>query len=109
MFSQFTGAALGPAPDINQVMAIALAALSLLGLSIFGPAPAGAAMVPTAAVTMLSGGDTLFVRTRAGVVARPVKVGGKDGDRILILSGVKSGEQVVVTGISALKPLAMGE
>ncbi|KAK0366242.1 hypothetical protein LTR94_003866 [Friedmanniomyces endolithicus] len=78
-------------------------------LSIFGPAPAGAAMVPTAAVTMLSGGDTLFVRTRAGVVARPVKVGGKDGDRILILSGVKSGEQVVVTGISALKPLAMGE
>ena len=27
--------ALGPAPDINQVMAIALAALSLLGLSIF--------------------------------------------------------------------------
>ena len=37
LFSQFTGAALGPAPDINQVMAIALAALSLLGLSIFGP------------------------------------------------------------------------
>jgi cobalt-zinc-cadmium efflux system membrane fusion protein len=49
------------------------------------------------------------VRTRAGVVARPVKAGGKDGNHVLILSGVKPGEQVVVAGTSALKSLAMGE
>ncbi len=78
-------------------------------LSIFGPAPTGAAMVPAAAVTTLPGGDMLFVRTRAGVIARPVKAGGKDGDHVLILSGLKPGEQVVVAGTSALKPLAMGE
>ncbi len=78
-------------------------------LSIFGPAPTGAAMVPAAAVTTLPGGDMLFVRTRAGVIARPVKAGGKYGYHVLILSGVKPGEQVVVAGTSALKPLAMGE
>jgi len=65
--------------------------------------------VPAAAVTTLPGGDTLFVRTRTGVVARQVKAGGKDGDHVLILSGVEPGEQVVVAGTSALKPLAMGE
>jgi cobalt-zinc-cadmium efflux system membrane fusion protein len=43
------------------------------------------------------------------VEIRKVKSGGKDADRILILSGLKPGEQVVVTGTSALKPLAMGE
>ncbi|MBR3192738.1 P-type conjugative transfer protein TrbL, partial [Bosea sp. (in: a-proteobacteria)] len=37
LFSQFTSADLGTAPTVEQVMAIALAALSLLGLSIFGP------------------------------------------------------------------------
>lgn len=78
-------------------------------LSIFGPAPAGSTMVPAAAVTTLSSGEILFVRTSAGVVARPVRTGGRDGDTVLILSGVKPGEQIVVTGVSALKPLAMGE
>ena len=37
LFSQFTNANLGEAPDIQQAMTIALAALTLLGLGIFGP------------------------------------------------------------------------
>ena len=37
LFIQFTNAGVGPEPDIEQVMAIALAALTLLGLGIFGP------------------------------------------------------------------------
>ena len=57
LFSQFTGAALGPAPDINQVMAIALAALSLLGLSIFGPGIANG---------IVSGGPQLGAGAMAG-------------------------------------------
>ncbi|RIV87042.1 P-type conjugative transfer protein TrbL, partial [Aurantiacibacter xanthus] len=36
LFSQFT-VSMGPEPDAEQVMAITLAALALLGLSIFGP------------------------------------------------------------------------
>lgn len=37
LFSQFTSAGLGDAPDIEQAMTIALAALTLLGLAIFAP------------------------------------------------------------------------
>ena len=53
--------------------------------------------------------DAQGTQRSTGDLYRLYEVGGKDGDRILILSGVKSGEQVVVTGISSLKPLAMGE
>jgi type IV secretion system protein TrbL len=37
LFDRFMQAGLGPEPDIDQVMAIALGALTLLGLGIFGP------------------------------------------------------------------------
>ncbi len=37
LFDRFMQAGLGPEPDIEQVMAIALGALTLLGLGIFGP------------------------------------------------------------------------
>jgi len=80
-------------------------------LALFGPAPAGAVTVAQAAVTSLGAadGDVVFVRTPRGVSVRKVESGGRDGDRILLLSGVKPGEQVVVAGTSALKPIAMGE
>lgn len=37
LFDRFMDAGIGPEPDIEQVMAIALGALTLLGLGIFGP------------------------------------------------------------------------
>src|SRR3546814_5471259 len=37
LFSQFTGTAFGETPDADQAMTVALAALTLLGLAIFGP------------------------------------------------------------------------
>src|SRR3546814_14212943 len=37
LFTQFTNAGVGAEPDIEQVMAIALGALTLLGPGIFGP------------------------------------------------------------------------
>ncbi|MCP1471872.1 type IV secretion system protein TrbL [Sphingobium sp. OAS761] len=57
LFSQFTAAGLGVEPDINQVMAIALAALSLLGLAIFGPGIANG---------IVSGGPQLGAGAAAG-------------------------------------------
>lgn len=78
-------------------------------LSLFGPAPPGAVTIDHGAVATLADGDVVFVRTAKGVDVRKVKAGGKDGDRMLILSGLKPGEQVVVSGASALKPMAMGE
>ena len=57
LFSQFTGAGLVAEPDINQVMAIALAALSLLGLAVFGPSIANG---------IVSGGPALGAGAAAG-------------------------------------------
>ncbi|MFA7604667.1 MAG: P-type conjugative transfer protein TrbL [Novosphingobium sp.] len=57
LFSQFTTAGLGAEPDVNQVMAIALAALSLLGLAIFGPGIANG---------IVSGGPQLGAGAAAG-------------------------------------------
>lgn len=57
LFSQFTNANLGTEPDINQVMAIALAALSLFGLAIFGPGIANG---------IVSGGPALGAGAAAG-------------------------------------------
>ena len=57
LFSQFTSAGLGVQPDIDQVMAIALAALSLLGLAIFGPSIANG---------IVSGGPQLGAGAAAG-------------------------------------------
>src|SRR3546814_14306415 len=37
LFDRFLDAGIGPEPDIEQAMAIALGALALLGLGIFGP------------------------------------------------------------------------
>ena len=75
LFSQFTGAGLGAEPDINQVMAIALAALSLLGLAIFGPSIANG---------IVSGGPALGAGAAAGtaLAAGGALVGGAAAARL---------------------------
>ena len=57
LFTQFINAGLGVEPDIQQVMAIALAALTLLGLGIFGPSIANG---------IVSGGPHLGAGAAAG-------------------------------------------
>ncbi|MBT2187884.1 efflux RND transporter periplasmic adaptor subunit [Sphingobium nicotianae] len=83
-----------------------------LSLAIMGPAPQGAVRVPAAAVAQLPGGAIVFVRSARGVIPRPVTLaaGGErsDGERI-ILSGLKPGEDVVITSVSELKALATAE
>lgn len=78
-------------------------------LSLFGPAPDGAVTIAQSALVTLGEDEAVFVRTARGVEIRKVKSGGKDGSTVLILSGLRPGEQVVVSGTSALKPMAMGE
>ncbi|GFM28101.1 P-type conjugative transfer protein TrbL [Novosphingobium sp. PY1] len=75
LFSQFTAAGLGVEPDINQVMAIALAALSLLGLAIFGPGIANG---------IVSGGPQLGAGAAAGtaLAAGGALVGGAAAARL---------------------------
>jgi type IV secretion system protein TrbL len=75
LFSQFTSAGLGVEPDINQVMAITLAALSLFGLAIFGPGIANG---------IVSGGPALGAGAAAGTVlaAGGALVGGAAAARL---------------------------
>lgn len=75
LFSQFTGAGLGAEPTVEQVMAIALAALTLLGLGIFGPGIANG---------IVAGGPQLGAGAAAGttLAAGGVLVGGVAGGRL---------------------------
>lgn len=85
LFSQFTSASIGAQPDINQVMAIALAALSLFGLAIFGPGIANGIVsggpqlgAGAAAGTALAAGGALLggaAAARMGVGAAGAAVG----------------------------------
>lgn len=83
-----------------------------LSLAIMGPAPEGAVRVPAAAIAQLPVGPVVFVRSAKGVIPRAVTLaeGGEqsEGERI-ILSGLRPGEQVVVTSVSELKALATAE
>src|SRR5258705_3075500 len=60
LFSQFTSAATGAQPSIDDAMAMVLAALSLLGLGIFGPGIANG---------LVSGGPQLGAGAAVGAVA----------------------------------------
>ena len=75
LFTQFINAGLGVEPDIQQVMAIALAALSLLGLGIFGPSIANG---------IVSGGPQLGAGAAAGtaIAAGATIAGGIAGAKL---------------------------
>lgn len=76
-------------------------------ITVFGPAPAGAVSVPTAAVTIIGGKTVVFVTAPDGFAMRDVVSGGTADDKTVLLSGVKPDERVVIQGTSALKALAL--
>lgn len=78
-------------------------------VTVFGAAPDGAVLVPSAAVVDIDGKSTVFIPVRGGYVRRDVTTGGSVDGKTLLLSGVKPGEQVVMTGTSALKALAISQ
>jgi cobalt-zinc-cadmium efflux system membrane fusion protein len=111
------GTAIDPATRSAALTAILPADPSIragqaITLAVMGPAPAGAVRVPATAVAQLSGANFVFVRTAKGVSPRPVTVAeggeGADGERV-VLSGLKSGEEVATTSVSELKALATAE
>lgn len=64
---------------------------------------ARALAVPQEAVLMLNGQPTIFVAEGDEFEARPVETGAKVGNRVLVSSGLKAGEQVVTRGAYVLK------
>jgi len=63
--------------------------------------------VPSGATAMIGDKTIVFVATGGGYAIRDVKIGGSVGGQTVLLSGVRPGEQVVVSGTSALKALAL--
>lgn len=75
--------------------------------AVFAPAPAGAAAVPRAAITDISGDSVVFTQAGGTVSVRKVTTAGMLGDLTVVISGLKPGEQVAVSGLSELKSLVL--
>ena len=68
----------------------------------------GALVVPKAALSLESIGDTVYVAADGVASRREVELGFRQGDLVEVLSGIEEGEQVVVVGqdgLSAGTPL----
>jgi cobalt-zinc-cadmium efflux system membrane fusion protein len=65
---------------------------------------AASIVVPRGAVTSVDGKPTVFVAHDAlSVEPRAVQLGGQDGDRVEVLTGLTEGDKVVTSGVFALK------
>ena len=54
--------------------------------------------IPKAALRSENGSDLVFVLKDNRASRRAIKVNGRDGDRVILLSGVAAGERVIVSG-----------
>lgn len=77
--------------------------------AIYASAPAGAVRIPRAALADIGGNSVVFVRTADGVSARRVQAAPITGDQAVILSGLKTGEEVASSNLSELKSLALAK
>ena len=59
--------------------------------------------LPESAVTLIQGLPTVFIEEGEGFEARPIEIAERVGSRVIVKSGVKAGELIVVEGVYALK------
>ncbi len=59
--------------------------------------------VANAAIQNVEGKEVVFVRSDAGFILRPVKLGRRDGERVEVLDGLAAGEQVAARNSFILK------
>lgn len=77
--------------------------------AVYANAKTAAVSIPRAAVVELDDGAFVFVRAEGGVLVRKVDASAAAGARIVILSGLKAGEEVAVNSLSELKSLALAK
>lgn len=128
LFSQFTSGTMGAEPNLQQVMAIALAALTLLGLAIFGPgiangivsggpalgagAVAGTALMAGGVVAGGAAAATLGAGAAAGAIAGTARGGafasGAASSAYALGSAGKTGGAAFAGGAAAVGKAAVG-
>ena len=128
LFSQFTSAGMGAEPNLEQVMAIALASLCLLGLAIFGPgiangivsggpalgagSVAGTALMAGGVVAGGAAAATLGAGAAAGAIAGTARGGafttGAASSAYALGSAGKTGGAAVAGGVGAVGKAAVG-
>ncbi|AXE65269.1 P-type conjugative transfer protein TrbL [Hyphomonas sp. CACIAM 19H1] len=128
LFGQFTSAGVGAEPNLEQVMAIALASLCLLGLAIFGPgiangivsggpalgagSVAGTALMAGGVVAGGAAAATLGASAAAGAVAGAARgtafASGAANTAYALGSAGKSGGAAVAGGAAAVGKAAVG-
>jgi cobalt-zinc-cadmium efflux system membrane fusion protein len=59
--------------------------------------------IPESAVTLIQGLPTVYVEEGEGFEARSIEIAERVGGRVIVKSGIKAGELVVVGGVYALK------
>lgn len=72
-------------------------------VALTGSGGSNAIRVPSTAVQTYEGKSVVFVRTKTGFQATPVKLGDNSGDSVIILSGLKGNEQIATTNSFTLK------
>lgn len=78
-------------------------------VTVFGPAPAKAVVVPSSALASIDGRDVVFVVAKGGYDRRFVKAATANGESVVIFEGLGAGERVVASGTSALKALILAQ
>jgi multidrug efflux system membrane fusion protein len=88
--------AASPAPRLGQTATVAIAA----------PRMAGIARIPLSALREHHGASSVWVVEPASmtVAARPVRVGGGEGNEAIVLAGLAPGDRVVTAGVHVLSP-----
>lgn len=81
----------------------ATAAIRTSGTTGTNGGAAKALLLPHEAVVLMQGQPTVFVAEDGGFEPRPVELGDKLRGKVVIKSGIKSGEKVVTAGTYALK------
>jgi cobalt-zinc-cadmium efflux system membrane fusion protein len=79
----------------------------LLDLTFDTAAPAGSVAVPSAALVSLEGEDAVFVEAEGGFQVQPIEVLARSRDTVLVRGPVSAGNAVAVSGLAALKNLAL--
>jgi len=81
---------------------------SMVTLSFSATPGAGALLVPARAIVRMDDVEYIFIRTENGFRPTPVEVISRSRQNAFIRGDVASGDQVVVSGLAALKNIASG-